>query len=182
MDDLKIGQQIKRIRRMNRLTLEWVGEQTGFTKAYISMIESGKKLPSLSTLSKIAQALEVDVGAFFIQKKMEDEIRLVRREDGKKVIREGSAFGYEYEAIASLKRNRKMEPFIMTHPANSNGKVFDHEGEEFLYVLQGRINIFYGGKKYCLRKGDSICFNSSVPHRGETVGKRPAKALVVISQ
>jgi len=184
MTDVQIGKHIKRIRRQRKLTLEFVGESTGFTKAYISLIESGKKLPPIATLSKIAHVLNVDIGAFFNQNKTEDEITLVRREERKTVVRDGTAFGYQYEAIAPLKRRKKMEPFIITHPPNlpeTNMRV-DHEGEELFFVLEGKINVFYGEKKYCLRKGDSIYFNSGIPHRSEGVGNKPAKALAVIYQ
>ena len=183
MNDLKIGRQIKRIRREKGITLEGVGERTGFTKAYISLIESGKKMPPIATLSKIAHVLEVDIGAFFNQKKSEEEVALVRREERKTVVRDGSIFGYRYEAIAPLKQKKKMEPFVITHPIDSRGRnMVTHEGEELVYVLQGKINVYHGEKKYCLRPGDSLYFDSGVPHRSEGVGNKPAKALVVISQ
>ncbi len=184
MRDLMIGRQIRRIRRERGITLERVGEHTGFTKAYISLIESGKKLPPIATLSKIAHVLDVNIGAFFNQKKTEDQITLVRKEDRQAVVRDGSAFGYQYEAIAPLKRRKKFETFILTHPPHVEKKGFvDHEGEELFYVLKGTVNVFFEGEKeYRLKAGDSIYFNASIPHRSEGVGNKPAKALVIISQ
>jgi transcriptional regulator with XRE-family HTH domain len=183
MNDLRIGRQIKRIRRGKGITLEHVGEGTGFTKAYICLIESGKKLPPIATLSKIAHVLDVDIVAFFNQKATEDEITLVRREERKTVVRDGTIFGYRYESIAPLKRKKKMEPFVITHPVDIKGNnMVTHEGEELVYVLEGKINVYHGEKKYSLRRGDSLYFDSGVPHRSEGVGNKPAKALVVISQ
>jgi mannose-6-phosphate isomerase-like protein (cupin superfamily) len=74
-----------------------------------------------------------------------------------------------------------MEPFIVTHlPICKEGGWFDHEGEEFFYVLEGEIKFFYGDKEYLLKEGDCLYFDSSIPHRGEGIGKKPAKALAVI--
>lgn len=181
MDELKISRKIRQIRLKNNLTLEKVAERTGFTKSYLSMIESGKKSPPIASLSKIAKALHVDIAAFFEEKKPEDRIIVVRKRERKTVVRNGTIFGYRYESIAPAKRQKKMEPFVITLPSHSReGNRFDHEGEELLYVLEGETNFFYGDKKYLLKKGDCIYFDSSIPHRGEGVGTKPAKALVVI--
>ncbi len=179
--ELKIGTKIRQIRLQNKLTLERVAEVTGFTKSYLSMVESGKKSPPIATLSKIAKALDVDIPAFFEQKKPEDQIILVRRGGGKAVVRDGNIFGYRYESIAPAKRHKKMEPFIVTHIFQTKklGR-FDHEGEELFYVLDGKIKFLYGDKEYLLKEGDCLYFDSSIPHRGEGVGKKPAKVLVVI--
>ncbi|MEW6374907.1 MAG: cupin domain-containing protein [Thermodesulfobacteriota bacterium] len=181
MDELKIARKIRQIRHQNKLTLQKVAGRTGFTKSYISMVELGKKSPPIASLIKIAKALNVDITAFFEQKKPEDHFILVRKGGGKVVVRDGTIFGYRYESIAPMKRPKKMEPFIITLPSKSKeGDLFDHEGEELLYVLEGKTNFFYGDKKYLLKEGDCIYFDSNIPHRGEGLGKKPAKALVVI--
>jgi transcriptional regulator with XRE-family HTH domain len=181
MDELKIGRKVHQIRLQNKLTLLQIAQRTGFTKSYLSMIERGKKSPPIATLSKIARAFSVDIGAFFEQKKPEDRIVLVEKEQREVVVRDGTIFGYRYESIAPTKGQKKMEPFVITLPPKSReGNRFDHEGEELLYVLEGRINFFYGDKTYFLKKGDCIYFDSGIPHRGEGVGRKTAKALVVI--
>lgn len=181
MDELRIAPKIRQLRLQNRLTLDRVAERTGFTKSYLSMVELGKKSPPIATLSKIAKALGVDIAAFFEQKRPEESILLVRKEERKVVVRDGTIFGYRYESIAPTKRKRRMEPFIITLPSKSKeGDLFDHEGEEIFYVLEGKTNFFYGDKKYLLRAGDCVYFDSSIPHRGEGMGKKPAKALVII--
>ena len=181
MDELNIGRKIHQIRLQNDLTLEKVAKLTGFTKSYLSMVESGKKSPPIATLSKIAKALDVDIPAFFEQKKPEDRIILVRKGEGKAVVRDGNIFGYRYESIAPTKRHKKMEPFIVTHlfQPKKLGR-FDHEGEELFYVLEGKIKFLYGDRDYLLKEGDCLYFDASIPHRGEGVGKKPGKVLVVI--
>jgi transcriptional regulator with XRE-family HTH domain len=181
MNDLKLGRKIRQIRNQNKLTLEEVAHRTGFTKSYLSMVESGKKSPPIATLSKIAQALSMDMAAFFERRKPEEHLTLVRKEERETVVRDGTLFGYRYESIAPAKRPKKMEPFIITLPNKSKEEDrFDHEGEELFYVLKGKVRFYYGDKEYLLKEGDSVYFDSSIPHRGEGIGKNSAKALTVI--
>jgi transcriptional regulator with XRE-family HTH domain len=183
MDELRIVRKIRQLRLQNKLTLQKVAERTGFTKSYLSMVESGKKSPPIATLSKIANALGVDIAAFFEKKKPEDRITLVKRGKGKLVVRDGTVFGYRYESLAPTKRQKRMEPFISANLPRGKGEDwFDHEGEEFIYLLKGKMKFLYGDKEYVLEEGDCIYFDSSIPHRGEAMGKRATKALLVISQ
>jgi len=145
-------------------------------------VESAKKSPPIATLIKIARALEVDITAFFHGNNPEDRITVVRREEREVVVRDGTSCGYVYESVAPAKSQKKMEPFVITHPPHIEGGLFDHEGEEFLYVLEGKIRFFYGDKEYLLKEGDCVYFDGSIPHRGDGVGRRPAKTLVIISQ
>jgi transcriptional regulator with XRE-family HTH domain len=181
MNDLKIARKIRQIRNQNQFTLEEVARRTGFTKSYLSQLESGKKSPPIATLSKIAQALSVDMAFFFEKKDPAERLMLIRSEEREPVVRDGTLFGYQYESIAPTKRHKKMEPFIITLPNKSKEEDrFDHEGEEFFYVLKGRIKFFYGNKEYFLKEGDCVYFDSSISHRAEGLGRSPARALAVI--
>jgi transcriptional regulator with XRE-family HTH domain len=183
MDQQTLAKKIHNIRVHKKLTLVKIAESTGFTKSYLSLIESGKKSPPIATLSKIAQALGVDIAAFFEEKSLKDRMTLVRKDEREVVVRDGTSFGYQYETIASAKRQKRMEPFVVTHPlVIEEMGWFDHEGEELLYVLEGKLKFFYGEEEFLLTAGDSVYFDPSVPHRGETVGRKRAKTLVVISQ
>ncbi len=156
---------------------------TGFTKSYLSLIESGKKAPPIATLSKIAQALEVDIAAFFQEKNPRDRITLVRENEREDVVRQGTSFGYQYQSLAPTRRQKRIEAFVARHPVETDGEGwFDHEGEELVYVLEGQMKFFYGEEEFVLNKGDTLYFDSSIPHRGETIGNKPAKCLIVISQ
>lgn len=181
MDHLSIAKKIRRLRQRNKMTLEEMAKKTGFTKSYLSMIELGKKSPPIATMSKIAKALQVDIAAFFEQKKPEDHISVVRKAKRQTVVRNGNIFGYRYDSLAQTKRYKKMEPFVITLPNRSIERgYFDHEGEELFYVLEGRINFLYGDKKITLEEGDCVYFDSGIPHRGEGAGDQVARALVVI--
>jgi transcriptional regulator with XRE-family HTH domain len=181
MSELNIGHKIRQIRHQNKSTLEEISRLTGFTKSYLSLLESGKKFPPIATLSKIAHALSVDISIFFKSKNHSENITLVRADKRETVVRNDKLFGYRYETIAPTARHKRMEPFVITLPCKSkDGTLFDHEGEELLYVLSGKVRFLYADKEYLLNKDDSIYFDSGIPHRAEGSGGRTAKALVVI--
>ncbi len=182
MDEKVISQNIKRIRLERQLSVEQLAKMSGLTKGYMSKIENSPKAPPFSTLIKIASALNTDV-SIFVSADTENEqdmpICVVRANERKEGIsRDGTLYGYQYEALAYKKIGKNMEPYIIT-PAFDEKKVFSHEGEEFMFVLEGIHEFVYGNKKYILEPGDSIYFDSSVPHTGRSIGDKPAKVLVV---
>lgn len=180
MDPLVIQKKIRNLRHKKKLTLDKVSKRTGFTKSYLSMIERGKKSPPIATLSKIAQALSVDMSVFFQQARIKNGLIIGRKKDQRSVVKDGTQFGYRYHAIVFSGKSKRMEAFIAAFPPDrSDHNIFTHEGEEFFYVLDGKIRFLYGERKLLLNKGDCIFFDSDMPHRGEAAGTRTAKALVV---
>jgi transcriptional regulator with XRE-family HTH domain len=180
--DRSVGQHIAQLREERRMTLERLAQVTGFTKGYLSKIENDRKVPPIATLSRIAQALHTDIGSFFQSspRAVAREVTVVRASERPAVQRGGSAFGYDYVGLALKRGNKRMDPFIFTFPPRIEKHVFfEHHGEEFLFVLSGTVEFQVGGEHFTLRKGDSIYFDSSVPHRGWSRGSE-ATALVVI--
>ena len=104
---------------------------------------------------------------------------IVRRDERKIVVTRGSLYGYQYEALAYKKPGKNMEPYIIS-PTFDEETIFQHEGEEFMYVLEGTHEFIYDGKKYVLNEGDSVYFDSAVPHTGKSVGQKKAKLLAVM--
>jgi len=181
MDEKQIAKNIKKIRLDQNLSQEKLAELSGLTKGYISKIEKSDTAPPLSTLSKIAAALNVDITLLTAEElELPEDIDLciVRKGEGKK-ISNASLEGYHYEALAYKKRGKNMEPFFLM-PAFDEKAVFQHEGEEFMYVLQGVHEFVYNDKKYILNQGDSIYFDSRIAHTGRSVGKEKAKILAVM--
>jgi transcriptional regulator with XRE-family HTH domain len=182
VDEQLISQNIKRYRLNKGLSLDQLARFCGLTKGYVSKIENSEKAPPFSTLIKIATALNIDVGLLIADDNdiLDDaRICIVRKGEGKAVITQGSLYGYKYEALAQKKPGKNMEPYIF-FPVAKNETMFSHEGEEFQYVLEGTHEFTYGDQKYTLREGDSIYFDSSVPHSGRSMGKQRAKILAVI--
>ena len=182
-----IASNIGSLRKKRKMTLDKLAELTGLTKGYLSKIERSKKAPPYSTLNKIAIALGVD-SAFLLdedhRERGEAKISFTKKAQGRIIknvgsLAEGSLYGYNYEALASDKSGKNMEPFII-EPAFEEEAIFQHEGEEFMYVLEGKHDLIYDGKHYLMEKGDSVYFDANVPHTGRSLGKRKAKLLAVM--
>jgi transcriptional regulator with XRE-family HTH domain len=182
MDEESISANIKTLRIKKKMSLGELAKLTGLTRSYLSKVERSHRAPPLSTLNKIAVTLGVSL-TFFLQEdteKVEDsKLIIVRNGGGKKVITKGTLYGYEYEAIAHNKPGKNMEPFII-RPTTGREGTFKHEGEEFMYVLEGAHEFKYDGKKYIMKKGDSVYFDSGVPHSGRSLGGKKAKVLSII--
>jgi transcriptional regulator with XRE-family HTH domain len=182
MDEKIIAEKIKKTRLVRQISVEQLAKLSGLTKGYISKIENSKKAPPFSTLMKISNALNIDVTHLLsADSEFSEDMALciVRANERKEVVTRGTLYGYYYEALAYKKLGKNMEPFIIM-PAFDKEAVFSHEGEEFMYTLEGTHEFIYGNKRYVLEKGDSIYFDSAVPHSGRSLGERRAKVLVVI--
>lgn len=182
MDERTICENIKKLRKQNHLTLEKLASLTGLTKGYLSKVERSQKAPPYSTLNKIAGALGIEVTSMF-EKNIEprDDIRISfqKKNDGN-IIKATSQFsGYDYEILGASKPGKNMEPFIIHSPWEITKK-YSHEGEEFMYVMEGKLEFLYGEETYILEKGDNVYFDSCVPHSGKSLGDKKAIVLVVI--
>jgi transcriptional regulator with XRE-family HTH domain len=184
--ETQIGIRLKSLRKARRVTLDNLASQTGFTKGYLSKIENNKKLPPIETLSKIAKALNSDISYFFQRDENtdlpHDAYSVVREGERKNVVRGGSSFGYDYESLAYKKITKSLEPFIFTFPEElTTDSFFSHEGEEMVFVLNGKVEFEIEGTKVLLSPGDCLYMDSIMRHRGRAVDGE-AKALVVIYQ
>lgn len=177
----EIGKRIKAFRINKRITLEQFADQTGFTKGYLSRIEKSEKSPPVSTLGILARALGVTISTLLGEENHYTSIGIVKKGERPLIARDGTAFGYSFEAVAHKFPNKKMEPFILTLPLNLKKKtVYQHEGEEILFVLEGTMKFFHGNQEYIIEEGDCIYFDSSLPHFGESVGRKEVKCFMVI--
>ena len=183
--EIPVGEKIKALREKRELSLKDMADRTGFSTALISQMENHLVSPSLGTLIKLAKALDVTVGDFFGESH-ESPYALVRRDERKTVSRfaskEGVKYGYSYESLGFDKKNRHMEPFIVTlEPATiKNTKTSTHEGEEFIYVLEGEMEVILGDHKDVLYPGDSIYYDSNVPHRVQCHQEKITRILAVL--
>lgn len=94
-------------------------------------------------------------------------------------LAEGSLYRYQYEALCSDKLGKNMEPYLI-EPAFEEDAMFQHEGEEFIFVLEGRHELIYGGEKFTMEQGDSVYFDAGVPHTGRSIGKKKAKLFAMM--
>ena len=183
--DMKVGEKTKDIREDKGWSLENLAIRTGLTSSEISQIENQMVSPSLGTLIKLAGALGVSLSRFFTEDTKEP-FCLVRTEEHKVVSRfastEGLSRGYAYESLGYCKKDRKMEPFIVAlNPPDVSGVDPNcHTGEEFIFVLEGEVEVRLGDHTDVLRPGDSIYYNADIPHVVARLGDKEAKILAVI--
>ena len=180
----QIGRRIRDARKSRGLTLEALARESGFTKSYLSKIENARKVPPIASLARICRSLDTKVADLLDESTPEDHPRrqysVVRANERQTVIRGQSAFGYDYKSLVHRLPTQHMEPFLFTFPERVGEEVFfEHEGEEFLFVISGRVRFFLADEELILDPGDALYFNSAVRHRGEAV-EGGAKALVVI--
>lgn len=178
-----LPQRLKVLRRRHDLSLEQLARRTNLTKSYLSKLERGLCEPSISTVLKLGDAYGIGVAqlvgdAATIQ---EESVSVVRVADRAPLKRNGVDRDHRYQSIAGKRLIRKMEPFVV-HPPRSFSEeevVLQHPGEELMVVLRGTVEVQVGDVTTRLARGDTIYFDSEIPHRMRTVGRGVAEVLVV---
>ena len=184
-EEVRVGERIKELRERKGLSLKEVADLTGFSTALLSQMENHLVSPSLGTIIKLARALSVKVGDF-LGETAGEPFTIVRKDERKKVSRfaskEGVKYGYSYESLGFDKKDRHMEPFIVTlEPATVKAaKTSVHEGEEFIFVLEGEMEVILGNHTDILYPGDSIYYDSTIPHRVQCHQDKITKILAVL--
>jgi transcriptional regulator with XRE-family HTH domain len=184
-EEVRVGEKIKALREKKGLSLKELADLTGFSTALLSQMENHLVSPSLGTIIKMARALSVRVGDFLGETEGEP-YTIVRKEERKKVSRfaskDGVKYGYSYESLGFEKKDRHMEPFIVTlEPATvKTAKTSVHEGEEFIFVLEGEMEVILGNHTDILYSGDSIYYDSTIPHRVQCHQDKITRILAVL--
>ncbi len=179
---IALGTRLKQRRLEAHLTLAELAERSGFGKAYLSRIENGKKVPPIGTLSRIADVLGIEAASLLTETSHTAwrGVSFVKKTDKRPTVMGGSQFGYDYFALTDATTGRALQPFIFSFPDKVDKFVFfEHEGEEMMHVLTGRVEWQVGMDKFVLEPGDTIHFDSRIPHRGHSLSG-PATALVVM--
>jgi transcriptional regulator with XRE-family HTH domain len=183
--ELSIGEKIRDLREKRGFSLQDMANRTGYSSAILSQIENHMVSPPLGSLIKLAKALEVKVGTFFGDEPRES-YAIVRKDERKSISRfaskEGVRYGYSYESLGFDKKDRHMEPFLVTlEPATvKSEKLSTHDGEEFIFVLEGEMEAILGSHKDILSAGDCIYYDSTIPHKVQCHRDVPTKILAVI--
>lgn len=178
-----MGDRIKRIRETKSLTLEDVASRTGFGPDYLAKIEANDFSPPLGVLIKLGKALDMKLG-YFISGGETRPYTVVRADDRTKVSRRAAstdkAYGYTFQSLAPNKTDRHMEPFMVTLEPTENVELSSHEGQEFIFVMDGTMEAILDQDKILLGPGDSIYYDSNIPHLVRCVDGPFAKILAVL--
>lgn len=182
--EIHVGERVRRVRESRGLSLQDVCQRTDLDPATLTGIEQGTLAPPLGVIIRLAKALEMRMG-YFISGEEEKPFTVVRRRDRKMVSRydakKGKYYGYEFESLAPYKKDRHMEPFLVTlEPAPTEHERSAHEGQEFIYVLKGEMEVRLGEEIHILEPGDAIYYDSNVPHLVKCRGSEATKILAVL--
>jgi quercetin dioxygenase-like cupin family protein/ribosome-binding protein aMBF1 (putative translation factor) len=173
---------LRAAREERGFTLDELSEKTGIAADVLARMESGETFLPLGDLIKVTKALALKMTDVLAAGT--ESFTIVRADERRAVKRFGetrqTSHGYEYESLAPGKKDKTMEPFIVTlHPAASD-ELSSHEGQEFIYVLEGEMTVVVEGHRDVLRPGDAVYYDGSSKHLVSAAGDKPAKILAVI--
>ncbi len=183
---MKPGEKIKLQREDKKLGLQEVAQRTQLDEQQLARIEAGEVAPSLGTLIKLARVFGVRLGTFLDDQQEQGAVITRKGENGSSDnMNAAGSQPHENLAFSSLARqksDRHMDPFLIeVKPGDAvNSVSSSHEGEEFLYVLKGALEVTYGKEKYELKEGDTIYYDSIVDHKICATGNENALVLAVV--
>ncbi len=172
---LPFAKRFQRLRKERKMTLKQIANETGMNAKYVSQIDKGEVIPPVAVILQLSRALEIDSGILLSEE---------RRLAGKKKVDEYQkrTQDYAYETLTTESQRKHLKAFKVLLDPKSDQPVggYQHVGEEFIYVLKGRIEVMVGENKNILGTGDSLHFNSSIIHKLRNIGPKEADLLVVL--
>lgn len=184
--ELQIGPTIRKLRQQKRLTLQDLSESTELSKPLLSQIENDQVIPPLATLLRISKALNVSLQTFFEEEDNAQKCLVVRAEEANRIRRRPNHGGppqpYAYLSLAYGKKHKHMEPFLIEIDPEENevSQLVRHAGEEFFYIIEGRVELQHGQETYILETGDSVYWDSNELHSLKALDHRPARGIAVL--
>jgi transcriptional regulator with XRE-family HTH domain len=176
---LKIGERLKRLRMINSLTQEELASRADLTKGYISQLENDATSPSIATLKDILDVFGVRMQEFFSEPSTGEEVVFCK---DSRVQSTDDDEGIRVELLVPGAQNREMDPALVTlAPGEEFAEQPFHEGEEFGFVLQGKIQLKLDDKLYSVKKDECFYFTSDKKHSVKNIGKGPASILWVVT-
>jgi len=185
-ETVSVGMKVSQLRESRQLSVAQLAERSDLPAELVQQIERGDFIPSLTPLIKLGRALGVRLGTFLDDAEHLGPI-INRKGQLAKAVRfagksRASSGELDFHALAQGKSGRNMEPFLIdilpgtdrTFPLST------HEGEEFMYVLGGTVEVCYGKERHLLEEGDSIYLDSIVPHHVHAYGDATARILAVV--
>jgi len=179
----RIGEKLRTLRLKKRMGLVELGKHTGLSPAMLSKIERGRLFPTLPTLLRIALVFSVGLDFFFAEDRKRRMAAVVRREDRQRFPEKPGAreVAYHFESLDFPALDRKLNAFLAEFSSIPGDRkhAHQHSGAEFLYMLCGSLRVVIQDEEHVLHEGDSIYFDSSVPHGYHKRGTGPCRAIVV---
>ncbi|CAN7592998.1 helix-turn-helix domain-containing protein [Rhizobium rhizogenes] len=183
--EMAIGHEVRAYRKKLGITVTDLAAATGISLGMLSKIENGNISPSLTTLQSLSRALGVPLTAFFRRYEEPRNAVFVKAGEGIELERRGTRAGHQYNLLGHIDNNSSgviVEPYLITLTTNSDVfPTFQHEGMEFLYMLEGEVVYRHGDQLFSMQPGDSLFFDADAPHGPEVLVKLPSRYLSIIS-
>jgi transcriptional regulator with XRE-family HTH domain len=177
-----IGERIKRLRLKKSMGLVELGRHTGLSASFLSQLETGRVVPTLRNLARIAMVFSKDLSYFF-ETEPQPMFRIHRRKERMRLPQTGvESPTYYFESLGYMVPDRHMDPYYAEFIPPAPGaepKAHLHQGFEFLYVLDGELTIRHGDQEVALETGDAVYFDAGTAHSYVCAGKKPAGAIIV---
>ena len=173
----RIGARLRALRRERGWTLEDLAERTGLSRAYLSRLEAGERQPSLSALSEVAHAYGISFSSLFVPEPEAQNGVIVRGRDA--TVQRGQ--GLSYTRLSTSDWTFNLQPMRVVVPAGrGEGEApYRHEGEQWLYVLSGKLRLELSGEEFVLDPGDAAHFDADQPHRLTALDGQDAEVILV---
>lgn len=185
MAEKKLGARICKFREERKMSREELAEASGLGAEMIQALEEENLYPSIGPLQKIARALNVRLGTFMDDEVTRDPI-VVRKSDHESDLTMQKSrtkrAAFNFHSLGKGKSDRNMEPFFIeiSPEPDEDRHLSSHQGEEFIVVVSGKLLVRYGKEEHILEQGDSIYYNSIVPHYVGAAGDEKAEIYAVI--
>jgi transcriptional regulator with XRE-family HTH domain len=178
----RIGERIKKLRLKKSMGLVELGKHTGLSASFLSQLETGRVVPTLRNLARIAMVFSKDLSYFF-EPEPHTLFRIHRKHERVRLPQTGvDDPTYYFESLGYMVPDRHLDPYyaeFIPLKANTDVRPHVHPGYEFLYMLEGEMELRHGDKTHIVQPGDSVYFDASTPHSYRSAGKVSAIALIV---
>jgi transcriptional regulator with XRE-family HTH domain len=178
----RIGERIKRLRLKKSMGLVELGRHTGLSASFLSQLETGRVVPTLRNLARVAMVFSKDLSYFF-ESEPHTIFRVHRKKERVRLPQTGvDDPTYYFESLGYMVPDRQLDPYFAEFvplKKNMDVRAHVHPGYEFLYILEGELEIRHGDKVHVLTPGDGVYFDASTPHSYRCAGKSAAQAIIV---
>jgi transcriptional regulator with XRE-family HTH domain len=179
----EIGRKLRQLRMRKKVALVELGKHTGLSPSMLSQLENGKLTPTLPTLARIAMVFDVGMEHFFGNRRGAKLFSIVRANERMRFpdLPDAPEHSFYFECLMFASEGKGMQAYLAEFPYRKGGEPREHlhEGSEFLFVLEGSLEIRFQGENHLLKEGDSLHMDSSEPHSYRGMSKNGAKAVVV---
>ena len=183
LSSYELAKKLRQLRLRKKIALVDLGKHTGLSASMLSQLETGKMVPTLPTLARIAMVFDVGLDHFFDDRRRQKQFTVVRAQDRIRFPDRADSPkpSYFFECLAFSAQGKWLQAYMADFPKREPGEVHDHfhEGSELIYVLEGQVAIRYQDEEHALREGDSVYFDSSEPHSYRGLAKSGGKAIVI---